>query len=345
MITNTCTTDIVYLPDAPTLPGLRFRHFGGESDYTAMVAVLRASKKVDHIEEVETVEDLANSYAHLLNCDPYKDVLCAEINGQHNGCKEMIGYNRVYWCREDEGNWIYAHFGFLLPEWRQRGIGRAMLRHSERRLRQIAAKQQVDGPRFFQTEANNAQTGLEAMLHDEGYQPVRHEYEMLRDTLQDIPAAPLPAGLELRPALPEHHRLIWQAMNEAFRDHWGYRAGSEQEYQQWINNPHNDLSLWQVAWDGDQIAGMVLGVINPNANAEYNRKQGWVDDVCVCRPWRKRGLAHALLARCLQAFREHGMTEAALGVDTENTTGALRVYERIGFHPAKRFTVYRKPLE
>jgi ribosomal protein S18 acetylase RimI-like enzyme len=39
------------------------------------------------------------------------------------------------------------------------------------------------------------------------------------------------------------------------------------------------------------------------------------------------------------------MTEAALGVDTENESGALRVYEGCGFRVVSRSTNYRKPLD
>jgi ribosomal protein S18 acetylase RimI-like enzyme len=48
-----------------------------------------------------------------------------------------------------------------------------------------------------------------------------------------------------------------------------------------------------------------------------------------------------LIAQSLWAVKERGMTEAALGVDTENLTGALRLYEGMGFRPVKRFSIYR----
>lgn len=341
---TTQSTKTVYLPDAPALHGLSFRHFRGESDYPAMIAILGASKGADQIDESETVEDIANSYAHLVNCDPCQDVLCVEMNGQPDGHLEMIGYNRVFWYKEAEGNWIYVHFGFMRPTWRGKGIGRAMLHHSERRLREIAAGHQADSPQFLQAEAANTQPGLEALLLEEGYKTVRHDYEMRRDTLDDIPEAPLPAGLEVRPVKPEHYRAIWDAMQEAFRDHWGYRPGTEEEYQHWLTVSYFDPTLWRVAWDGDQVAGMVLGEIHPNENIVHNCKRGWIENVCVRRPWRRHGLAHALLVQGLHALKERGMTEAALGVDTENPTGALRVYESVGFHAVKRFSIYRKPL-
>jgi ribosomal protein S18 acetylase RimI-like enzyme len=102
--------------------------------------------------------------------------------------------------------------------------------------------------------------------------------------------------------------------------------------------------LWQVAWDGDQVAGMVLNFINHQENLEYDRKRGYTETICVRRPWRRRGLARALIARSFQMHKELGMTEAALGVDAENPNGALRLYQSMGFQQIKRNTVYRKPL-
>jgi len=73
-------------------------------------------------------------------------------------------------------------------------------------------------------------------------------------------------------------------------------------------------------------------------------RRGYTEGISVRRPWRKRGVASALINRSLLMFREMGMTEAALGVDTENLSGALRVYEASGFRPLSRGTTYRKPL-
>ena len=63
------------------------------------------------------------------------------------------------------------------------------------------------------------------------------------------------------------------------------------------------------------------------------------------RPWRRRGLARALIARSFRVVKEQGMTEAALGVDALNPNGALQLYRSMGFEVVKRHTTYRKPLD
>jgi mycothiol synthase len=330
---------------APDVQGLEFRGFNGESDYANILACIDASKDEDGNERSDTLEDVARYYAHLYNCDPYQDMIFAEVDGK------VVGYTRVMWNLSGEGLWLGSQISFLMPEWRRKGIGRALLSFDEERLREIAAHMIETGeldpaiPCFFEAFINNDEIEREALLLEGGYEAVRHAYNMVRSLSEPILPAPLPEGLEVRPSLPENYRQIWDASQEAFRDHWGFFPAPEEEYQKWIKDTTFNPDLWQVAWDGDQVAGMVLNFLHPIENEEYNRKRGYTEGISVRRPWRRRGLARALLTRSLQMFRDMGMDEAALGVDTQNLNGALRLYESVGFRPVKRFTTYRKPLD
>jgi ribosomal protein S18 acetylase RimI-like enzyme len=328
----------IFIPDAPLIPSLMFRGFQGESDYPKMVAVIEGSKDVDEIERVTTVEEVATAYEHLTNCDPYKDMLFAAVNGQ------VVGYNRCTWWEETEGNLIYLQFGFLLPEWRRKGIGRAMLRHAEDRLKEVASEHSIEKPRFFESFASDTEKGAEALLLSEGYEAIRHGFTMVRSLSESVKITPMPEGLEIRPVEDEHIRLIWEADQEAFQDHWGYAPPTEEDYEAWKKQSIFDPSIWKIAWDGDQVAGMVLNFLNKEENEEYNRKRGYTEGISVRRPWRRRGLARALLTRSLQMFKDMGMEEGALGVDTENLSGALRLYESVGFKPVKRHSTYRKQM-
>lgn len=165
---------------------------------------------------------------------------------------------------------------------------------------------------------------------------------MVRPDLENIPPATLPPGLEVRPVLPEHLPAIYQADVEAFQDHWGYVPPSEDNYQEWIGHPEFDPSHYQVAWDGDQVAGMVLAYISPSENEIYHRLRGWTEGISVRRPWRRRGLARALLLRSLHDMKASGMQEAALTVDTQNLNSAFRLYEEVGFQRVGGYAFYRK---
>ena len=326
---------------APHIPGLSFRRFRGEADYPAMLAVIEESKAADKIERTDSLEDITHNYQHLQNCDPYQDMLFVEVQG------EVVGYSRVWWNQTDDGKRIYGEFAFLKPEWRHRGIRRAMLRHSERRLREIAASHPQDGERWFEAWCAEGEDHWESLLVNAGYRAVRHGFQMVRPDLEDIPDLPLPEGLEVRPAQADQYRAIFDAAKEAFRDSWEHSDDwwTDEELESWQQEPTFQPELWQVAWDDGQVAGMVLNFIRHDENKEYNRQRGYTETICVRRAWRRRGLARALIARSFSVLKKQGMTEAALSVDTENPSGALRLYESMGFRSVKRDSNYRKLLE
>lgn len=339
MSISTTASESIMLADAPAIPGLSFRHFRGPSDYVHMAAIIDSSKLPDDMDRADTPEELAKTYEHLPNCDPYQDMLFVEVDGR------PIGYTRIAWYQEENGPRIYWHIGFLHADWRRRGIGRAMFSWNEQRLREIAATHTTDCPKMLQVYGTGAMTALQAIATSAGYQPVRYGFDMVRPNLDNIPDFPLPDGLEVRPVTPDHLRTIWEADQEAFRDHWGYSEPTEEDYASWLNFPYTDHSLWKIAWDGDQVAGQVKSFISPKENQEYNRKRGYTEFISTRRPWRKRGLARALIVLSLHELKARGMTEAALGVDAENPNGAVRVYEACGFEVVKRSTTYRKPIE
>ncbi len=185
------------------------------------------------------------------------------------------------------------------------------------------------------------------LLVNEGYHEHVYFAEMVRPNLEDIPDAPLPDGLEVRPVEDAHLRAIWEADQEAFRDHWGYFApvNPEASFQRWLDNPvTNQRHLWKIAWDGDQVAGQVRSFINVAENEQYDRLRGHTEFISVRRQWRRRGLARALIVQSLHELKAHGMKEAALGVHTENPNGAYTLYQSVGFEVDRRSIIYQKPM-
>ncbi len=152
----------------------------------------------------------------------------------------------------------------------------------------------------------------------------------------------MPEGIELRPVTVEQHRAIYDAQVDAFRDHWGHREGSEHGYEATYARKELDTSLWAVAWSGDEIAGVVENWIWADENAQLGIERGWLEKVSVRRPFRRRGLARALVAESLRRFRDAGMTDGMLGVDATNPLGALPLYEGVGFEVARRELAYRR---
>jgi ribosomal protein S18 acetylase RimI-like enzyme len=293
----------------------------------------------DDIPYTNTLEEITNYYAHLQNCDPYQDMVFAEVDG------DVIGYSRVFWEKLNEGIRIYNLFGNILPEWQRKGIGTAMINHNETRLRIIASEHPKDGPRFFQSWAADTEANTEALLKSQDYKPIRYSFDMVRNLSEPILEAPLPEGLEIRPVEESHIWPIFRSADEAFQDHWGFRPTADEEFEGWMKNPNFRPDLWKVAWDGDQVAGSVQNFINPDENKEHNRKRGYTEGISTRRPWRKRGLASALITESMKMFKGMGMTETAHGVDAENTSGALHLYKKLGYKVVKQYTTYRKSFD
>jgi ribosomal protein S18 acetylase RimI-like enzyme len=328
------------VPEAPPIEGLKFRSYCGKADHAVIVQVFNACKTMDDIKYTLTEEDTAHHFAHLERSDPFTDMFFVEVHD------DPIAYARVGWYPESEGDCIYYGLGWVHPGWRRQGIGTAVLKQNERRIREIAAGHPEGAAKFFQNEYSDKQPGVKALMKANGYREVRWGYEMSRSMDDPLPEAPLPEGLEVRPATcEEHFRAIFQAENEAFRDHWGHVEATEESYQRWRTQPLFEPELWKVAWDGAQVAGMVLNFLNRDENAEFNRKRGYTENISVRRPYRRRGLARALLVQSIRMFREMGLEETALGVDTQNPNQALRLYESVGYRLVEKHTTVRKPLE
>jgi ribosomal protein S18 acetylase RimI-like enzyme len=342
----TLLTDIVIVPNVPA--GFVFRRFAGESDFPRMAEIINAVARAYKYEFIQRADELANDYAHLTNCDLSTDfVLVETADGR------AVAYSRVSWDQEVDGPYRYHIVLNVHPDFREPpDLERALLAWAEARLRAIAAAHPADAPKVFQVwvPSSDIDTQRVQLLEAAGYRAVRWGYLMRRDLSEPIEERALPAGLEVRPVTPADYRKVWEAHHEAFRDHWGYREPTDEEYQGWLASPTFDASLWQVAWApgasgrGDQVAGMVLNFIPREENEQLGLKRGWTDPISVRRPWRKIGLAKALLLRSLRLLKEQGMTEAMLGVDTQNPSGALQLYESCGFRPVKRSTTYRKDL-
>ncbi len=233
----------------------------------------------------------------------------------------------------------------MLPEWRAQGIGTQLLAENELRQRELAATHETDRPRFLGSWTNDRQEAAIALMRSHGYEQVRWFFDMARDLSEPIPDLPMPDGLEVRPVDMDLIRQIWQADVEAFQDHWGGFDSSEGSLQRWLESDSFDPTLWVIAWDGDEVAGGVINGIHPEENEAIGIERGWLHSVFTRRPWRKRGLATALIARSLELIKERGMAQGVLGVDAANPSGALGLYERIGFSVIERSSAWRKPFE
>jgi mycothiol synthase len=230
-------------------------------------------------------------------------------------------------------------FASVLPDARGRGIGSALLAHIERRASEAMDRFAPDDHVVLQQWIAAANEPARRLLEQSGYQIVRRMWGMIIELAEEPAATVWPDGITVRaPATDDDLRATHAALREAFQDHWGY---AEQPYEDFaranIEIDTFDPSLWFLAMDGDEVAGVLLGEMLPD--------RGWVNDLAVRRPWRGRGLGEALLRHAFGAFYRRGQRTVALGVDSQSLTGATRLYERVGMRVERQYDICEKVLQ
>ena len=171
---------------------------------------------------------------------------------------------------------------------------------------------------------------------------VRHFYRMQID-LSKPPLAPVvPEGLTIEPIqLETEFSGAILAMEQAFKDHWGHvEQPTEELLEQWKhhidNNVDFDPSLWYLAKDGDQIAGVCKCV----GKMVQDPEMGYVNQLGVRKGWRRRGLGTAMLLNAFHEFHRRGKARAGLVVDANSLTNATRLYENAGMHVTHQYDTY-----
>jgi mycothiol synthase len=228
--------------------------------------------------------------------------------------------------------------GYVHPDFKGRGIGTALLRTIEKRAIEEIPLAEPDVRISLRSGIDNRDLSSHELHRNEGYQPLRYHWRM-EIVLESPPAKPkLPKGIEFRPFIKgEHDVVVWQAQNESFRDHWGSHGVTLEEWKHSrFDDPEFDPTLWAVAWDGDEVAGFSIN--------RYRMGIGWIRTLGVRRPWRKRGLGEALLLHSFGEFYKRGTKTIGLGVDAQNSTGATRLYQKVGMYVASEFVAYEKEL-
>jgi mycothiol synthase len=242
--------------------------------------------------------------------------------------------------------WLDVH-----PDYREEGLDDVVLSWLEARGEQRLYSKPADRQSVLRSDCPELQHGRIALLERNGFQPVRYFFEMRRDVSLEIPKAGLPVGLTLYTYRPEWDKALRDAFNDSFRDHWNFVYVSEDDWQLFFTGRsafRTDITFLAMASKpergGEVIAGFVINSVSPEENERYGIREGRIGQLGVLRSWRKRGVATALLCRTLEAFRSEGLDYASLRVDAENSTGALRLYERLGFETVKRYVAFSKTI-
>lgn len=296
------------------------------------------SQLVIHEDEINDVNAIRNEWVSP-GFDPKDNIrLVIAPSGK------IVGYIEVWTNAKPLVHpWIW---GRVHPEYGNLGIGAWLLQWAEGRALQ-ELKHLPEDVRFA-PRVGIYRSAVESrkLFEDMGYRYIRSSYRMAIELHQPVPESVWPTGITFRTYDPETDaEAVYRADAESFRDHFGFvEEPFEEGFQRFkhIMTEYEgfDPSLWFLAMDGDEIAGICLCRHQSYEDPDL----GYVNILGVRRPWRKRGIGLALLRHAFNEFCRRGKRKVGLGVDAENLTGALRLYEKAGMHVHQAFDTFEKEL-
>lgn len=328
------------LPD-----GYRLRPYGGLDDLAVMLPMLQEQRARAREDEFPTLDQMTQTYTHLVNCDAAADIAIIET-----GDGSPAGYLRAMW-EATEGDARVLYLLVVTTDAHHRNdLVAASVIGLEAHMRPWAATDRD----IFRGSASHPGRGISpfstgdlfdaAVFEQLGYTAAHFEASLVRPHLDDIPERALPAGVEVRPVADDQLRTIFDTHWEAFRGDWDFREATEDDWLNLRDDPLRDSSLWKIAWAGDNVVGQVKSFVNTEENERWSRNRGYTEFISVHADWRNRGIAGTLLAHSLALLRDRGYTEAALGVDTDNPGGAFHLYTSLGFELRQFTAIYEKPV-
>lgn len=328
----------MHLADRLELPeGYAARPHRGRDDHAPMASVLTEARRAKGDPMLITPEQIEAAYHAIDDCDRDLDIAMIEFEDQ------VVAYSRPRFHELTDTTDLVV-FAPARPD-HAAALFDPCMGAQEAHLRKWIHDDKPARYRGFAGHPGPDQepTGDAARFEARGYVPVEWMATLRRPHLDDIPNHELPAGIEVRPVDADDVRQILEAHHEAFRGEWDFAELTESSFDYILNDPLCDTSLWQVAWDGDQVVSQVKPFINPTENEARGYARGYTEYISTHHDYRNRGLARALLARALVAIRDRGMTEAVLGVDTNNPGGAFQLYLGLGFELESYEAIYSRP--
>lgn len=238
--------------------------------------------------------------------------------------------------------------GTVHPDLRRRGLGARLLDWTGTRGQALHDERRPDLPGELHISVADGNDGQRTMIESAGFEPVRYFFEMKLE-LDGRPDAGdvVPESLRLLPFDRAYDEATRVAHNEAFRDHWGTSPRDEEMWRTWFTGARAFRAQYsRLLLDGDgEVAAYVLGYEFAADTEATGVRELYIGQVGTRRPYRGRGAANALLASTLAAAAAGGFGTASLGVDAANPTGALSLYERLGFTVTRRRTSYVRLLD
>lgn len=294
-------------------------------DVDAVLELITACDLLEYGEPDYTREDLLEEWGEV--------TLPSDSWLVHASSGQLVGYMKL-------GHRDHVHHeadGYVHPDQRGRGIGTYLIERAESRARELVPLAPPGIRVTLGNATNSANEQAVALLQGRGYTLARRFWRMAIE--MDTPPIPpdLPAGITIRTVRPgEEYRAVYEAQQDSFRDHWGFVPRSFESWMRRMESASFDPGLWFVAEERGEIAGVAL--------CTTFLEQGWVQTLGVRKPWRRRGVALALLRHAFAGFYRRGRRSVALGVDSESPTGATKLYEKAGMRVIRQFDIHHLEL-
>lgn len=222
------------------------------------------------------------------------------------------------------------------PGSRGTGVAEALLAHAE-----DWAHEHAEPGALARAYVPERDSEARELLARRGYEIIRHSLTMEIELPEQPESPEWPGGVAVRAFDRERdEETVHECVEETFSDHWDYRPTPIEEWRAFAFDERHDPTLWWLAEEDRQLAGICLNAWHFSGDPTF----GWVGTLGVRRPWRRRGLGLALLLQSFADFKRRGATRVGLGVDAENLTGAVRLYERAGMRAVRRYDTYERKL-
>lgn len=318
--------------DVLTTTPLRWLEAGGvHADDLRDVADLYAAYETDRIGRVDTA---AADISEYILSRPHVDRLRTALVRDGG-----LAVGSVYVSLDPFGKDVYGDIA-VVPD--RPDVVERCVQHLVRSAREIVEGKDDDGwtLRISHWLPDDV---MSAALASEGLEPVRRFYRMrIESDSPDVPAEmpPLPDGVEIVVRDDdETRRRIWALDMASFAEHYNFTPTPYDDWWDHFQGATRDPDgWWLLTVDGEDAAFCLL------AEARAELGEGYVSVLGVKKEFRGRGLGSLLLRRAFVRYRDMGRTATLLGVDAENTTGAVGVYEAVGMRPAHTMQGWALPL-
>ncbi len=319
------------------IPGVTWRPFRRD-DLPAIAAFYAAAERYDRNPERQSLSGLYEFWDSPRS-RPDDDTLVGHDARQQIVATAWAGCNRALTERRS----VYLG-GAVRPDRRGEGIGRAVLGWEMAHGSEWDSTTRQDGygPLVMRLYAPSDQADVRDLAERHELAIERYFFEMSR-RLDDTPPAPELNGVRIVDWRPERSPEVHNMVDRAFQDHWGHANRTDEMWDEVVGS-RAFRPDWSVLALDETTATVVGAALNCAYEQDWQAtgiREGYTDQLAVAHTHRGRGIASALLAESMRRFAASGMDAAALGVDAANPSGALRLYEGLGYRQTASTCVHQ----